>query len=167
MSFARPFRRSVRTARRVVGAVAAAALAACGSDAATAPAPIPIEQQTWATSLGITLSQFTRLNSGVYYLDTQVGTGTTITGTPTVAVEYVGYLANGAKFDERTTPICFSLAGLIPGWQQGMQGMRVTGRRRLLIPPALGYGSGGNGSIPGNANLVFDIRLTGTGCTPT
>jgi FKBP-type peptidyl-prolyl cis-trans isomerase FkpA len=169
MSRARPFRRPVRAGRLAVIASAAVTLAACGSDTAIAPAPIPLESQVWATSLGVNLSQFTKLGSGVYYLDSQAGTGTTVSGTPTVAVQYAGFLANGTKFDERTAQqgsICFPLSGLIAGWQSGMQGMKVGGKRRLLIPPGQGYGVGGNGPIPGNANLLFDITLTATGCTP-
>jgi FKBP-type peptidyl-prolyl cis-trans isomerase len=168
MLLSRSLRRSVRTGRLVAVAATALALAACGSDVSTAPDPIPIEEQTWAAALGVNLAQFTKLSSGVYYRDITVGTGATLTGTPSVNVRYVGYLANGSKFDERTEaqgPICFPLSGLIAGWQSGMQGMKIGGTRRLLIPPGQGYGSSGNGSIPGNANLLFDIVLTGTGCT--
>lgn len=171
MPFARPTVCSARMLHRAILCASLSAVAfiggACGGSESTAPAPIPIEEQVWAASLGVTLSQFTRLASGVYYRDVTVGTGTTVSGTPTVAVRYAGYLANGTKFDERTEaqgPICFPLAGLIAGWQSGMQGMKVGGTRRLLIPPDQGYGRGGNGPIPGNANLLFDITLTATGC---
>ncbi len=171
MTFVRPFRRAACALRRVALAASLAGVAvaagACGGSETTAPAPIALEDQVWASALGVTLSQFTKLTSGVYYRDVTVGTGTTVTGTPTVAVRYAGYLANGTKFDERTEaqgPVCFPLAGLIAGWQSGMQGMKVGGTRRLLIPADQGYGPGGNGPIPGNANLLFDITLTATGC---
>lgn len=130
----------------------------------TVPDPIALEQQVWGSSLSITLSSFTKLASGVYVLDTQVGTGSTLTGLPTVRVYYTGYLADGARFDGNVgnaTPAVFLLSSLIQGWQVGMQGMKVGGRRRLLIPSSLGYGSAGIGPIPGNANLVFDIELNG------
>lgn len=142
----------------------AATSAACNSDS-TAPAEaIPMDQQEWAASLGVTLSQFTRLTSGVYFLDTTVGTGTAVSGTPTVKVAYAGYLPNGTKFNENTAGVCFPLNNLIPGWQVGLQGMKVTGTRRLLIPPEYGYGAAGNGPVPGNANLLFNITLQQVGC---
>ncbi len=128
------------------------------------PDPIDITAQTWGSSLNISLAAFTKLPSGVYILDTQVGTGPTLSGLPTVRVFYTGYLANGARFDGNVgaaSPAVFSLTQLIQGWQTGMQGMKVGGRRRLLIPSSLGYGPSGTGPIPPNANLVFDIELTG------
>lgn len=144
----------------------ALAFTGCGSDTVSAPKEIPLDQQTWAAALGVTFSAFTKLSSGVYYLDTTVGTGTTLSGTPTVSVYYAGYLPSGSKFDERartssSTPIDFPLTSVIEGWRLGMQGMKVGGKRRILIPPALGYGAGGSGPIPGNANLLFDIDLAG------
>jgi FKBP-type peptidyl-prolyl cis-trans isomerase len=146
---------------------AAVVLAGClpnDSTDVTIPDPIALEQQVWGSTLNITLASFTKLPSGVYMLDTQVGTGNTLTGLQTVRVYYTGYLANGAQFDGNVgaaTPAVFNLANLIQGWQVGMQGMKVGGRRRLLIPSSLGYGSTGVGPIPPNANLVFDIELSG------
>ncbi|HEX4932350.1 MAG TPA: FKBP-type peptidyl-prolyl cis-trans isomerase [Gemmatimonadaceae bacterium] len=163
LRFARPLRRLAVAAALLTASVAAA----CNDVGTTTPEAIPIEQQQWAAALQVNVSQFTRLTSGVYFLDSLVGTGTTLSGTPAVSVLYAGYLPNGTKFDERAgTPICFALNGLIPGWQVGMQGMKVGGKRRLLIPPEYGYGAGGNGPIPGNSNLLFNITLSGTGCTP-
>lgn len=156
-----------RLLRRVSLVALSVVASACAAEELTIPPEVPLETQVWASGLNVTLSQFTKLTSGVYYLDTTVGTGATLTGTPTVSVHYAGYLANGSKFDERPRsgpPICFPLTGLISGWQVGMQGMKIGGTRRLLIPPGLGYGPGGNGPIPGNANLLFDITLQGTGC---
>ena len=134
------------------------------STSSDVPDPIAIDAQTWASSLGINLASFTRLGSGVYYLDTQVGTGATLTGTPTIRFFYTGYLANGTRFDTNVgaaSPAQYSLAELIPGWNSGLQGMKVGGKRRLLIPSALGYGPTGSGPIPPNANLVFDVELFG------
>lgn len=144
-------------------------LAACAAEDLTVPKVIPIEQQTWAAALQVNLAQFTKLSSGVYYADSVAGTGATLTGTPTVSVYYSAYLPNGTKVDERastTTPICFPLSGLIGGWQVGMQGMKIGGKRRLLVPPDYAYGAGGAGAIPGNSNLLFNIELKGMGCTP-
>lgn len=149
-------------------ALLAVTLAGCFPNNSTdvdVPDPIALEQQTWASSLGINLAGMTRLSSGVYYADTQAGTGTTLSGLPTVRVYYSGYLANGTRFDSNVgaaNPLSFRLSDLIQGWQVGMQGMKVGGKRRLVIPAALGYGSNGSPPvIPGNANLVFDIELVG------
>lgn len=124
---------------------------------------ITLEEQQWASSLNINLAAMTRLPSGVYYRDQTVGTGATVSGSPTVRVFYEGFLPNGSKFDGNVggTAINFPLSNLIPGWQVGMQGMKVGGKRRLLIPSSLGYGPTGSGPIPPNANLVFDIELVG------
>lgn len=151
--------------RRLFAALALAATACLPNDTTDVdvPDPIALEAQTWGSSLGITLGAFTRLGSGVYYQDTQAGTGATLTGLPTVRVFYSGFLANGSRFDGNVgaaSPAVFPLGNLIQGWQVGMQGMRVGGKRRLLIPASLGYGSSGSGPIPPNANLVFDIELT-------
>ncbi|MBK6489636.1 MAG: FKBP-type peptidyl-prolyl cis-trans isomerase [Gemmatimonadetes bacterium] len=144
--------------------------AACAATDLTIPEEIPIESQTWAPSLQVTLSQFTKLTSGVHYLDSLEGTGAALTGTPTVSVFYSGYIPTGSRFDERSslsggTPICFPLSGLIEGWKIGLQGMKIGGKRRLLIPAAYGYGSLSSGGIPANSNLLFNVELVATGCT--
>lgn len=146
--------------------LAAVLLAACSPNDSSAPVQpeTSLETQVWASSLNINLSAMTKLASGVYILDQVVGTGTTLTGSPTVRVYYNGFLANGTKFDGNVgnaSPLSFSLGGLIPGWQVGMQGMKVGGKRRLVIPSVLGYGTVANGPIPANSNLVFDIELVG------
>ncbi len=159
----------LRSYRRLALVVACIAASACNSDPTGVPAVIPLESETWASALGVTLSQFTKLTTGVYYLDTVDGTGTVLNGTPTVQVRYVGFLPNGTKFDEvaaSAAPVCFPLNQLIGGWIVGLQGMKIGGTRRLLIPPDLGYGARANGSIPANSNLLFDVQLIGIGCTP-
>lgn len=133
------------------------------STSPTSPA-VTLENQTWASSLNINLAAMTKLASGMYILDQTVGSGATLSGTPTVRVYYNGFLANGSKFDGNVgsgTPATFPLSNLITGWQVGMQGMKVGGKRRLVIPSSMGYGASGSGPIPGNANLVFDVELVG------
>lgn len=97
--------------------------------------------------------------------DLTVGTGTAVQAGDTVRVHYKGTIAQtGVKFDssyDRGEPLTISLKGVIPGWQQGMVGMRVGGKRRLIIPASLAYGNQPpEGSIiPANADLVFEIEL--------
>jgi len=81
-------------------------------------------------------------------------------------VHYTGWLATGKKFDsslDRGSPFEFLLGGrrVIAGWEEGVAGMKVGGKRRLVIPPHLGYGPGGRGIIPANATLTFDVELVG------
>jgi FKBP-type peptidyl-prolyl cis-trans isomerase FkpA len=104
-------------------------------------------------------------------IDVVMGTGTEATTGKTVTVHYTGWVYDentadhhGLKFDssvDRNDPYTFILGvdRVIQGWQQGVPGMRVGGRRTLIIPPHLGYGSAGNPPIPPNAALVFDIEL--------
>ena len=96
--------------------------------------------------------------------DVVVGTGATAVAGDTVTVHYVGTLTNGTKFDssyDRNQPYTFRLGAgqVIPGFDQGVTGMRVGGKRRLTIPPDLAYGSQGQGPIPPNATIVFEIDL--------
>jgi peptidylprolyl isomerase len=147
--------------RTLLSAAAAASLVACSSSAATAPVETSLEQQKWATSLGIDLSTMTRLSSGVYVKDVTVGTGATVQATSTLTVFYTGWLASGKVFDTNVggTAVQFALSGLIEGWKSGLPGMQVGGKRRLVIPSSLGYGPSGYGPIPAYANLVFDVQV--------
>ncbi len=111
-------------------------------------------------------------DSGLRYKDSVVGSGDEATKGKNVSVHYTGWLlgANdekGAKFDssaDRGTPFSFPLGAghVIAGWDQGVQGMKVGGKRTLYIPAKLGYGARGAGAaIPPNADLVFDVELLG------
>jgi FKBP-type peptidyl-prolyl cis-trans isomerase len=91
--------------------------------------------------------------------DLVVGTGATVVTGDTVTVTYVGTLTNGTQFDAGTFSFRVGAGQVIKGWDQGLVGMRIGGRRRLTIPPNLGYGSQANGSIPANSTLKFDIVL--------
>ena len=110
--------------------------------------------------------------SGLQYEDTKIGEGATAVAGQHVSVHYTGWLTDdgttlGTKFDsskDRGQPFAFSLGAghVIGGWDEGVQGMRVGGARRLVIPPNLGYGArGAGGVIPGNATLIFDVELLG------
>jgi FKBP-type peptidyl-prolyl cis-trans isomerase len=103
-------------------------------------------------------------------LDLAVGTGIEAIAGDSVTVAYTGWLYDstktenkGTQFDQATSasPFTFQLGkgAVIAGWDQGVAGMRVGGKRRLLIPPSLGYGAVANGPIPANSTLVFDIEV--------
>jgi FKBP-type peptidyl-prolyl cis-trans isomerase FkpA len=107
--------------------------------------------------------------SGLMIEEITVGEGDTATAGRHVTVHYTGWLTNGTKFDsskDRGDPFAFPLGArrVIAGWDEGVQGMKVGGKRKLTIPPELGYGSRGAGAvIPPNATLVFEVELLGVG----
>lgn len=103
--------------------------------------------------------------SGLKYIDEKVGDGATATAGKDVVVHYTGRLKDGTKFDssvDRQQPFTFPLGAgrVIKGWDEGVAGMKVGGKRKLIIPPELGYGArGAGGVIPPNAELHFDVEL--------
>lgn len=105
--------------------------------------------------------------SGLKYEDVKQGTGEAAAAGKTVSVHYTGWLTDGKKFDsskDRGQPFEFPLGGgrVIKGWDEGVQGMKVGGVRKLTIPSDLAYGSrGAGGVIPPNATLVFEVELLG------
>ena len=102
---------------------------------------------------------------GLKYTDDQIGTGAEAVPGKTVSVHYTGWLTDGTKFDssrDRGQAFEFPLGGgrVIKGWDEGVAGMKVGGRRTLVIPPGLGYGTrGAGGVIPPNATLKFEVEL--------
>jgi FKBP-type peptidyl-prolyl cis-trans isomerase FkpA len=105
--------------------------------------------------------------SGLQYDDLTVGEGAAARSGQYVTVHYTGWLADGKKFDsslDRGDPFAFNLGKgqVIAGWDEGVQGMKVGGKRKLTIPPDLGYGQfGAGGVIPPNATLLFEVELLG------
>ena len=148
--------RSVR--RAIVGLVVSmAVLGGCG-DGITA-----IEDTEFAASLGINLAAMTRTSSGLYYQDIETGEGEPATSGDAVEVAYTGWLSDGTQFDSGSLTFTLGAGRVVAGFDEGVQGMRVGGVRRIVIPPALGYGSQARGAIPPDSILVFQIEVLSIG----
>jgi peptidylprolyl isomerase len=154
----------------------AALVCAAGALAASAAFSLPLEEKPAQPAASATkneekTSKMIKTPSGLQYEDTVVGTGASPKPGQKCVMHYTGWLweneAKGKKFDsslDRGQPFEFQigLGMVIKGWDEGVMTMKVGGKRTLLIPPALGYGSrGAGGVIPPNATLVFDVELLG------
>ena len=140
--------------------IASLILGACSENSA----PVTIETVAFAPALGVNLATSTKTPSGLYYRDLTTGAGAVVANGQQLAMRYTGWLADGTRFDGNEAggaPFVFPLGAraVIDGWDQGIVGMQVGGRRQLIIPPALGYGPSGSGPIPGNAILVFNVEV--------
>lgn len=128
---------------------------------------IPGGERPMAAAENSATGQEVTTSSGLKYVDQAVGTGEAAVAGKNVSVHYTGWLENGKKFDssvDRGQPFSFPLGAgrVIKGWDEGVQGMKVGGKRKLTIPSDLGYGSrGAGGVIPPNATLIFDVELLG------
>jgi FKBP-type peptidyl-prolyl cis-trans isomerase FkpA len=150
--------------RRLVTFVTLAALTtACGDADEQDPTEVT---RSYAPALNVDLDRMERTDSGLYIEDIREGTGEPLVAGQTAIVHYTGWLPDGNQFDSSRVPdrgpfdVTVGAGRVIPGWDEGLQGMRVGGQRRLVIPPALAYGtSGAGGVIPPNATLVFDVEL--------
>jgi hypothetical protein len=159
---------TVRPVLRTLLAAALCAAAACREYVFEPEDPATVQ---FAPALGVNLSAFTRLPSGVYVQDVAVGSGTVVTDSSTVTVSYRGTLAGGQPFDSTSSgqTRVFDLRATIPGWRSGLVGARAGGRRRLVIPPAQAYGNATRQGIPAGSVLYFVIDLASvtTPTTPT
>jgi peptidylprolyl isomerase len=126
------------------------------------PSPAPSEAPVDPTVLP---ADAPKTQYGVKYVDLKVGTGATPQPGQTCVVHYTGWLKeNGKRFEsslDRGTPYEFRIftGAVIQGWDEGVSTMKVGGKRKVEIPPKLGYGDQGTSGIPGNATLIFDLEL--------
>jgi len=119
-----------------------------------------IEHTQFSPSLGIDLTKLTRRPDGLYVQDFAIGTGSVAAQGRTAVLRYTGYLTNGKQFDAGEITITIGTGKVIRAWDEGVLGMRVGGKRRLVSPPHLAYGAKGAApAIPPNAVLVFDMEL--------
>jgi FKBP-type peptidyl-prolyl cis-trans isomerase FkpA len=131
------------------------------SDTSNPANPITITQVTSAPTTAASANEELQIQ------DETIGTGKTVKKGDTVDIKYVGTLTNGTKFDASadhgngifTTQI--GVGQVIKGWDEGIIGMKVGGKRKLTIPPSLGYGNQAVGSIPANSTLIFQVELVG------
>lgn len=139
--------------------IAAVSIPACSQKEGTASAEKAPAAQSQATAGAV------KTPSGLSYTDLVKGTGASPTSGKNVTVHYTGWLENGTKFDssvDHGQPFTFRIGAgeVIPGWDEGVMSMKVGGKRKLVIPPQLGYGAAGAGGvIPPNATLIFEVEL--------
>ncbi len=146
-------------ALRLLALAVALPVAACGGDDPVAPT---IENARFASSLGVDLDASTRNPSGLYYRDITVGTGALADTGSVAVVRYSGAFVDGRVFDSGTIndpDFVIGSGWAVPGFEEGIFGMRVGGKRQIIIPPELGYGSLPPSGIPANAILVFTVEL--------
>jgi FKBP-type peptidyl-prolyl cis-trans isomerase len=147
-----------------VATLAVLALAACGDGDAEAAPDYSATLENRDTAPTVDVATMTEHASGFHYEDMVVGSGDEAVPGQPVTVHYIGWFLDGEKFDasvDRSESFSFMLGagGVIEGWDQGVAGMRVGGKRRLVLPPAMAYGEAGRSGIPPNSTLVFDVEL--------
>jgi peptidylprolyl isomerase len=125
------------------------------------PTASDVERVAFDPALGVRLDKMSKRASGLYVQDLTVGTGAVALRGKTAVVRYTGWMSNGTQFDSGEVSVTLGSNHTIAAWEEGLLGMRVGGKRRLVVPPNLGYGERGSGTrIPPNSVLVFDMEVT-------
>lgn len=150
-------------ARRIVTVSALALSSACLGGESIAPER-SIEETSFASALGVNLAASTKTPNGAYYRDIVVGTGAVVATGQNISVRYTGWLSNGVQFDSNVSsgsPLTFKLGAgdVIDGFDEALAGVRVGGKRQIIVPPSLGYGPYDYGPVPGNSILVFNVEV--------
>ncbi len=148
----------------IVGGLGLAAAAACANPAAgpSSGATDPLSA-TYDGALGIDITKYVATTNGAFYFDSVVGGGNVVNTGKTVSLRYVGHLIDATIFDQDTatgtSALAFTVGAgtVIPGFDEGLLGMRAGGKRVIIIPPKLGYGSVPRAGIPSNSILIFRI----------
>ena len=160
--FSRPIiRGAIITGTVIAGAIILLAAVAVAQTAGAKPKTPNTSAPTKVTGDGV------KTDSGLQYWEIRVGPGEVAKEGSHVRVQYTGWLTTGKKFDsslDAGRPFDFTIGNgeVIKGWEEGVAGMKVGGKRTLIIPPELGYGPrGAGGVIPPNATLMFDVELLG------
>lgn len=152
-------RRSLTTLALIPALATVALTAACGKDEAL-DVPSNPAVEVYAASVGVNIASMTKKSDALYVQDLVVGTGAEVVAGKTITVKYSGWLINGTPFDSGTLPnLVIGTGRVITGWDLGIPGMKVGGKRKLVIGSALGYGRTGSGPIPANATMVFDVEV--------
>ena len=134
---------------------------ACGKTSEPCvPATVASEKAAMVAYCTANNITYTEHESGILYEVMSPGLGAQPTLTNTVSTVYTGKLLNGTQFDASANPVSFLLSGVIKGWQIGIPLIKKSGRIKLVIPSPLAYGCTGQGPIPANAPLYFEVTLT-------
>jgi FKBP-type peptidyl-prolyl cis-trans isomerase FkpA len=152
----------MRRAFFLIAAAAVVLAAACDSPT-DAGRFADTENLRYYPGLNVDLSRMTRTASGLYYEDLAEGDGPAIAAGDSIAVHYTGWLPDGTRFDTSRdgAPLEYrhGVGRVILGWDEGIEGLQVGSRRKLVVPPHLGYGGMRMGPIPPHSTLVFDVEI--------
>ncbi len=154
-----------RRARELIAVAAAATLLAVSGCAPTPWRGTALDpaQVGFAPELEVDLSAMEQTESGLYMQDISQGAGPTVQRRSLVSIHYAVWLPDGTLVDSSIggDPFTFRLGGseVIDGWNEGLQGMRRGGRRKLVVRPGLAYGSAGSANVPPDATLVFEVQV--------
>ena len=147
--------------KRLVLVLAAAFVSSCSLNTDAPNEPSDPTKETFAASLNVDIASMTRTTNGAYYRDLIVGTGAPLSGQPNVVISYIEFLKDGQVVGT-VSSATQALSRMVPGLQEGVQGMKPNGERLIVVPSALGYAN--STTIPGvppNSTLVFDLIYKG------